>query len=80
MSFWREGRAGVKMRREQDVPAALPVFSVNTPEEAERIMVHFGKRSYDGTGYYWSGFSGDFRDLPAVTDRIQGYYDSILKG
>ncbi len=73
MSFWEKGkRQQSEMRR--DKPNALPVFSVNTIEEAEQILVHFGKRHYEGGDYYWFPFSGDYNQLFEITDVLRDYY------
>jgi hypothetical protein len=78
MSFWTKDRGGRQMREEQDTPNALPVFSVDTIDEARYVLVHFGKRSYTGS-YYWTGFSGRWESLPKITREIQTYYNSVLK-
>ncbi len=54
--------------------SALPVFSVNTVEEARELFTHFGKLAYDGR-YYWTDFiPGDLDQLDQITDQIADYY------
>ncbi len=57
---------------------ALPVFSVNTVDEAKQILVHFGKKAYFGPEYYWPDFSGTAEELAAIIERIQEFYEDVL--
>lgn len=72
MSFWEKGKKPSAMHL--DKPSAIPVFSVDTVEDAEQILTHFGKLSYDGGDYYWHPFSGDYNELFEITDTLRDYY------
>lgn len=70
----------VEQRRLND--AALPVFSVNTIDEAQFIQVTFGRRQYHehpdipGQGWYrWTDFDGNVESLAICTARIQKWWE-----
>ena len=37
---------------------SLPIFSVDTEEEAQMLLTHFCKRAYDNETYLLTGFEG----------------------
>lgn len=60
---------------------ALPVFSVDTEEQAQEIQTLFGRKQYvahpqlPGQPWYrWTDFTGNVDDLDAITERIQRDY------
>lgn len=61
---------------------ALPVFSVDTVEEAKAIQVRFCRLSYDGR-YMWTDFPvGKVEALDAVTKTLEkfcGAKKSLIK-
>lgn len=64
---------------------ALPVFSVDTVEQAQAVQVRFGRMQYEphpqmpGRPWYrWTGFSGDVDDLDKVSDAIREYLGAQL--
>lgn len=66
--------------------AALPVFSVDTVEEAEFLQVTFGRRQYEehpdipGKGWYrWTDFDGNVESLSKCTARIQAWWNSTRR-
>lgn len=54
------------------MPHALPVFSVDTEEEAKAIMVRFCRLQYDGR-YTWTDFGGTLEELEGVARRMQSF-------
>ncbi len=75
MSFWERGK-GARPEMRPETPHAMPVFSVDTVEEAKQLLVHFGKKSYDGKFYIWPDFPGTIEAMEEVTDILMRYYDS----
>lgn len=62
--------------------AALPVFSVNTVEEAMRLQVHFGAKQYTShpeqptrDWFVWPAFSGTIEQLDELTAAFTAFYD-----
>lgn len=60
---------------------ALPVFSVDTEEQAREIQILFGRNQYiqhpeiPGQAWFkWTDFSGNADDLDAVTEKIRRVY------
>lgn len=66
---------------------ALPVFSVDTVEQAEAVQVRFGRHQYTehpqmpGKPWYrWTNFGGQLEDLDRVSTDIRDFYNRHLKG
>lgn len=59
---------------------ALPVFSVDTQEEAERLQVMLCRNSHEGNGTYHLPFSGDIKDMAAVTKMIEETHRRLARG
>lgn len=65
--------------------AALPVFSVDTEDDAKALQVHFCALQYtphpfDGRRWYvLPGFTGELEAMPAVTERFSKWYDERKK-
>lgn len=65
---------------------ALPVFSVDTLDQANEIQVRFCRAQYDPhplmpekTWYVLNDFSGKAEDLPRVTEMFRAYWRDIMK-
>ena len=79
VSFRRKGERNIQH------PAALPVFSVDTEEDAEALQVLTCSMAQDGTGRYgWPGFydaslDGDeqLAKMIDVAERMDKYYALI---
>lgn len=63
---------------------ALPVFSVQTEQEARALQTRFGRVQYGEhplipgeTWYVWTDFSGELEDLGAVSDACRAWYESV---
>lgn len=76
--FWKRGKSAIREKREKGAPGALPVFSVNTVDEAKQILVHFGKKSYFGPEYYWPNVTGNVDQLEEIGELIQEFYEDVL--
>lgn len=66
---------------------ALPVFSVDTAEQAEAIQVRFCRRQYAShprllgkPWYRWTDFSGELDDMQAVTEAMHEFYVHLKGG
>ncbi len=60
------------------MPDALPVFSVDTEEEAKTIQVSFCKLTYDNKRYVWNNFPvHDYNYLGTVSDKIREFYERL---
>ncbi len=58
------------------MPDALPVFSVNTEEEAKDIQIRFCKLTYDNKRYVWNNFPiHDYTYLGTVSDKIREFWE-----
>lgn len=54
--------------------SALPVYSVDTVEEAEALQIRFCRKGYDGK-YYWTDFpESDVDALKDVTAALDAAY------
>jgi hypothetical protein len=65
---------------------ALPVFSVDTEQQAQDIQVRYGRRQYvehdqlPGQPWYkWTDFSGDVTDLDDIEAELQRWWDGECK-
>src|SRR5689334_521905 len=65
--------------------SALPVFSVDTVEQARAVQVRFGRLQYGehpqlpGRPWYrWTDFSGDVAQLDGVSNAIRTFYHAHL--
>lgn len=61
---------------------ALPVFSVDTIEQAQAIQVLFGRKQYGphpdmpGRSWYrWTDFGGTLEELDAITERLKQWWE-----
>lgn len=66
---------------------ALPVFSVDTVQQAKDLQVMFGRAQYvehpqipGHVWYKWTDFSGDVADLAQVTERCRMWWYKMVKG
>lgn len=59
---------------------ALPVYSVDTAEEAEQLRVRHCRLAKDGSGLYQlNEFSGDVHDLFAVGDMFRATHEAARR-
>lgn len=74
-------------RRDQKVfnGVALPVFTVDTEEQARDIQIRFGRRQYDNhpllpgqPWYRWTDFPGTLEALDDVSDRCDIWYHGYI--
>lgn len=63
---------------------ALPVFTVDTEDEARALQVRFGRCQYGehpqlpGRPWYrWTNFTGNADDLDAVADQCRAWYATL---
>lgn len=63
---------------------ALPVFSVDTEEQAEAIQIRFGRLQYvehpamPGRPWYrWTDFDGKLESLDRVTETLRHFYTAL---
>ena len=73
-------KPSTKRKVDDGVPkTALPVFTVDTLEEASDLQTLACKLSYDGRFILWPKFSGELADVPKVTERFREMYDAMRK-
>lgn len=73
MTFWKKGKNSKK-----PMPSALPVFSVDTEEEAKAVQTRFCKLSYDGKRMVWNNFPvHDYEYLGTVSDQMREFYETM---
>jgi hypothetical protein len=78
MSFWKKGKRAVAMKRKQGAEMALPVFSVDTEEQARALFTRFGRLERTGSGRHrFTDFSGEVEDLAQVTRLMRDFYRRI---
>ena len=78
----KDGTISYRQRGERSFNGkALPVFSVNTVEQAKDIQVRFGKVQYkehpllpNQPWYRWSGFDGNVETLEEITRQIRSFF------
>ena len=65
---------------------ALPVFTVNTEEQAKEIQARFCRRQYTehpqqpGRPWWkWTDFDGDYGSIDGVSTKIKIYYEEFCK-
>jgi hypothetical protein len=65
---------------------ALPVFTVDTVDQAKAVQARFGRLQYGehpqqpGLPWYrWTDFGGEVEDLDGVSDAIREFYHQQLK-
>lgn len=62
---------------------ALPVFTVNTVQQAQDIQVMYGRKQWTdhpdmapGQSWYrWTDFSGDVDALDGITETLRGWWE-----
>lgn len=76
----------VKGERNTAYPSALPVFSVDTVEDAEMLQVRLCALSWDGTRYVWPGFYDEslgpmeqLAKMDEVAAEMNRTYDAALQ-
>lgn len=64
---------------------ALPVFSVDSEDQAHQIQVRFGRKQYidhpelPGKPWYkWTDFDGNLDSLDAISESCREFYDEYL--
>lgn len=58
---------------------ALPVFGVDTTDDAFQLQVRFGRLTYDGKRFLYSrdDFNGDYEEMGSVTRTFREHYDRM---
>lgn len=58
---------------------ALPVFGVETTDDARQLQVMFGRLTYDGKRYLYSkdDFNGEYDEMGNVTRAFRDRYDKM---
>lgn len=81
MTFWTKGRTARENRRRKVMPHALPVFSVDTEDEALSLQVANCVLIPVGPlagRYVWTGFvPGDEGQLRAITEKLRAQYERM---
>lgn len=57
-------------------PGSLPVFSVDTAEQAQAMQARFCLKQYDG-GYVWTDFDGEYESIGKVTKALQAMWEHM---
>jgi hypothetical protein len=59
------------------MPRALPVFTVNSEEEARELQIALCRLQYDGR-HTLTDFGGHFEDLEKATDTLRRAYERFM--
>lgn len=81
MTFWQ------KERQNKPTKSGLPVFSVDTQEQAESLQVHFcrlvtfpsGSNSGEHTGYVFSGFNPFDENGNTDLEKMNSEMDRVIE-